>query len=301
MPSKYSTRRRRVFRRPRRSRYTKRRVTYKARRSRRRLTRTRVKSKSFARRVLDATSTTEVLNDAIIVGFTSATGRSVRYAQDPILDKAQHTAIQSRLNNDTVAASTSAKYYFISSYLQKQTYVNWSAAKVCMQFYYYRLRRDTNLAISSLYDNGFAADGTISSNDVNANPFMSSDFCSFCKITRVVTRWLEQGQAYTAYLSMRNKRINPDRFTSSTYIAGSVGVICVAYGDIGLDTLLSAGTTAPVSIGVKASSVIRYKELADNTVNNSSNRILQTGANSDFRYANADQGSAQTGMTDNVV
>lgn len=286
----------------RRPRYTKRRAPYKARRSRRRSTRRSYKGRSFVRRVLDATSKAQSLIDDQVIQYNNTPGRSYVFIRPPVLDQNFHGLIQAQLNNDTSIPATNTKSYFLKSMVETQVHQNWSPVKVQLRCYYFIARRDVGQTALVKFNNGFTNDGNQLADDVAVTPFGSSDFCSFFKITRVVTRWLEQGESYKVVLSRKNLSINSDRYNQSLIVAGSRGCCVIASGDIGLNTTLTTGTTGPVSVGVRLHLEAHYTQLADNQVNNTFvNRPDRTGTASTFRYANADQGVATTNAATGAV
>lgn len=286
----------------RRSRYTKRRTSYKARRSGRRSSRRSYKGNSFARRVLDVTSKAQSLIDDQVIQYNSTPGKAAGFIRPPVLDQNFHGLIQAQLNNDTVAPAVNTKSYFLKSMVETQVHQNWSPVKVQLRCYYFKARRDSSQSALVKFNNGFTNDGGQLVDDVAVTPFGSSDFCSFFKITRVVTRWLEQGESYKVVLSRKNLSINPDRYNQSLIVAGSRGCCVIASGDIGLNTTLATGTTGPVSVGVRLHLEAHYSQLADNQVNNNFvNRPDRTGTAATFRYANADQGVATTGAAAGAV
>lgn len=308
MPSKRvnvtlrSVSRRRSGRRPsRRNRRPIRRRKYTSRRSRRYASSSRRKTGNFAQRVLGVTSTTQQVTVDNTYILQSNPGLSSVYTINPTMAQTLHTSIQGLLNSDTVAAAAGTKNYFLKRCSDTITFTNFSAAKVHIKFYFYRVRRDINQNASTLYSNGFVQDGNISATAAIATPYMSSDFCSACSITRVVSRTLEQGQSYKCSTVITNQRVNRDRRTNNLLIQGSRGVLAIAVGSLGIDNTTKIVTTGPTAVAARVQSVASYMQLADNTINNTALNTLPTSAANNFKFANSDTGVAAVGQSGDII
>lgn len=283
-------------------RNSRRRTIPKARRSRRRNPRYAKQTRSFTRRVLAATSRTcQITNDQAVT-FTSNPGSSFIFTGAPTLTNGFHVSIQGRLNNDELADVATTKNYFLRSCVDIHTFLNASVAKVYATAYYYTVRRDTSSSIASLYNAGFINDGILTADNPATTPYQSSDFCSFCKITRVTKRVLEQGQIMRLICSQKNRPINADRYNRNVTVAGSRGVIVVFVGDLAINTAaVTQPTTAPTAILYRLQQTAMYHQMADSALNNYYVNRLPTGAlAANIRTANADTGAAQTGTANSM-
>jgi len=276
-----------------------RRYTIKASRYRRTARRRTRKPKSFVARVLNATSRTEQLSSDNATINTSFPGKAQVIVDDPNVSNAIHQVIQGRLPSDEVLDSAAKKDYFLKSFKNVKSYMNGSQYQVQATLYYYTVRNDINISVSSYFANGFANDGTLLADDPLVTPYQSSDFCSVCKITRVVKRNLEQGQSIKAYINMGNMMMKADRRNNILSPKGSKGVIAIFVGSLGKITPTSV-TTAPTDILFRNTINLSYQVLSDSQLNNWRNSSLATGTGANFTGANMDTGVATTGITASI-
>lgn len=280
-----------------------RRTSVKARRAGRRTRRSARKGVSFAQRVFNVVSRDQAVTSDAIVNPTSVAGAACVLYFDPVLQQTIHTQIQSQLLNDTVAPSASLKGYRLRSCIEKQTYTNADVGAVILRAYYYRVRYDGARSVGTLYNTGFTdTSTTILRDDPNATPFLSPDFTTNCHVFKTRTMTLQQGESMNVLLRMGSRTINHDRYNASLTIAGSMGVIVIATGTLGWDTVLGAGITANVSLLVRRNIIATYNQLVNNsTLNVSNTKIARDATLANIKVANMDTGAAVAGVAGNVV
>lgn len=211
--------------------------------------------------------------------------------------------IQIKLNTDQIGDTGGLKSCYIESATRKQTYINAAAARVTATLYYYTARSDCSSTPGTLYTAGFSTDGTIPGTDVSATPYMSSDFCQFFRITRTVTRVLEQGEHIVVNLRRGFHKADSDRYNRNAVTRGSVGCIAKFVGTLGVGTVAPSTTgivsTAPVSIIYNTETRFAFRQMADNSQYN----YLQTAMPvlSTSQVANSDTGTAITAGSGDMI
>lgn len=280
-----------------------RRYRTKARRTGRRTRRNIKSSNSFKNRVLKTGRTNVWTNDVadVIRSSTTQSGSAIHLASLVTLNNPDHINIQSRLNQDELSDSSSKKAYYLSKAITSTTYTNSSANKVKVAIFYFIARNDYNYTPDQLLAAGFTSDGNILKNDPNSSPYLSPDFCTYNKLLRSKTRWLEQGESMTVITSARDKFINNDRYNNTTTIKGNMGHVLHATGNLGWDTTLLVPTTGQAELLRRTRTVISYKQLPDNQVKNFYAASMPNGAIADFRFANSDSGAAIAGTAGDVA
>ncbi|AJC52524.1 capsid protein [Bromus-associated circular DNA virus 2] len=270
--------------------------------TRRRSRRNTRPSKSFASRVLKATAVTNhLIYDTAGILRNVTTGVALVNVKNPTLTQTDFQAVQAKLNNDEVLDSVTNKSFYLRHARETYTYTNSSTNKITLKIYHYKARFDYNISPQTLYNQGFTDDGAIQATSVNSTPFMSNNFTTYNKITRVVTKFLEQGEHMTVYQNQSSKHINSDRYKNSLVVAGSHGHVLFGVGTLGYDTVNTGITTGPVELMQRLQRHISYSQLADNTVRNHSDDALATGLYANFRFANSDTGVAVTGNAGDVI
>jgi len=287
-----STLKKRVYkRRPRRFVTARRRRTVTRRYKR--------KAKSFASKVLAVTTRTEQISSDVATKNTKNPGESLYLCNLPITSFQTHVLIQSRLSSDEVLDVAAKKDYHLKKQVQTHTYMNGSPYIVHATFYYFTVRRDSGVNPAVAYEQGFSQDGNLLFNDANATPFQSSDFCSLCKITKVVKRTLEHGSSYKGYLSHGPMRMSADRRNTINFVKGSKGILAVFVGSLGRDTTVGV-TTAPIDILFRVQDSITYQQLSDSQLNNYRDQKLPVGIPASFIGGNPDTSEAVGGIGGNV-
>jgi len=280
----------------RRRAFSRRRTTYKTRRPRRRFKRAANKPKGFAGKVLAATSSLDSVIKHDTGSVNGQVGRNIIHWPEAVLSNALHLAIQGQINIAEDNPSPSALHdYWLQQASSEIRYLNASAAKVHVEIYYYKARRDTTLSAEDSYDNGFAEHSAYSSTSTRATPFMSPDFVTNFQIIRVQRRSLEQGQHVAVRLRYGPMKLKSDIFNKIIHVRGTYGVAVKFVGDLGVNNAGPITTTAP-NILYERLQKATYRRMTDSipTMVRIGDEIA-TGNQFDMRFANADTGTAVQG------